>query len=107
MSELFEKKTINRQKLIFVTWCLTTPVSAWVFISQLGAIKGSVATLIFSIPIALLTILLLIIWAATWGIIYGMVILFFWEMGLGIYTGIKPIARSLWSWLHQDGWRNK
>ncbi len=107
MSELFVKRAINKKKLIFVIWCCTTPVTAWAFISQLGAIKGTAATLILSIPIALLTILLLIIWAATWGIMYGMVVLFFWELILEIYKKIKPAAQSLWSWLHQDSWRIK
>jgi len=94
------KKEINRLKVVFVAWCLTAPFVLFVFISNFGWLKGLAFSAIFSIPIAVLSIVLIVIWTFTWGIMYGMIILGLWEIILEVGKQLKPIFKSIWNWMH-------
>jgi hypothetical protein len=94
-------RELNRKKLIFVSWCLTFPLTLFAFISINGLAKGVGLAMIFSVPIAVLTIILIIFWIATFGILYGVIIMAIVEIMVNTYRWVKPKGLSLWDWLHR------
>jgi hypothetical protein len=57
--------------------------------------------MIFSLPIAVLTIILIIFWIATFGILYGVIIMAIVEIIVNTYRWLKPKSLSIWDWLHR------
>ena len=94
-------RELNRKKLIFVSWCLTFPLTLFAFVSINGLAKGIGLAIIFSVPIAVLTIILIIFWIATFGILYVVIIMTIVEGIVIFYKWIKPKGLSLWDWLHR------
>jgi hypothetical protein len=96
-----ENRELNRKKLIFVSWCLTFPLTLFAFVSINGLAKGIGLAMIFSVPIAVLTIILIIFWIATFGILYAVIIMTIVEGIVIFYKWLKPKGLSLWNWLHR------
>ena len=94
-------RELNRKKLIFVSWCLTFPLTLFAFVSINGLAKGIGFAMIFSVPIAVLTIILIIFWIATFGILYGVIIMSIVELIVVFYKWLKPKGLALWNWLHR------
>jgi hypothetical protein len=94
-------RELNRKKLVFVSWCLTFPLTLFAFVSINGFAKGIGLAIVFSAPIAVLSIVLIIIWIATFGILYGTLVMAIAEIFVNIYQWLKPKALSIWDWLHR------
>lgn len=94
-------KELNLKKVIFVSWCLTSPLTLFICIYINGALIGTGLAIVFSVPIAIFTILFTIIWGATLGVVFVAISRGIWDLVQGWYDWLKSKALSLWDWLHR------